>query len=58
MKQILGIIAGILSIISGVLALGIGYTIKCPHPCNTIIFLSGFLFIILGLIILIKCSKK
>lgn len=51
-KRTLKIIGGILLIISGWLALGIGFTIRCAHPCNTTIFFSGFVLLILGIILL------
>ena len=46
------IIIGILLIIAGWLSLGIGFTIKCPHPFNTSMIFGGFVLIILGIILL------
>ncbi len=40
-------------IIIGWIGLGIGFTIPCPHPFNTLIFLSGLLSIIIGVALLI-----
>lgn len=50
MKRTFKIIGGILLIISGWLALGIGFTIKSSY--NGIIFYSGFPLIILGILLL------
>jgi uncharacterized membrane protein len=56
MKKIIGIISGIILIIIGWLSLGIGYTIKSSY--NGIIFYSGFVLIILGIIVLIIKYKQ
>jgi hypothetical protein len=55
MKRAIKIIGGILLIISGWLALGIGFTIKSSY--NGIIFYSGFPLIISG-ILLLTIKKK
>lgn len=57
-KKAIKIISGILLIIAGWLSLGIGFTIKCPHPCNTSIFLGGFVLIVLGIIVLLIKNKN
>ena len=49
-KRILRIISGILLIFLGWLALGIGYTLK--SDLNGLIFYSGFVLIIIGIVIL------
>lgn len=50
------IIGGILMIISGWLALGIGFTIK--SSLNGVIFYSGFALIIAGIVILVMKKKQ
>jgi hypothetical protein len=57
-KRTLKIIGGILLIILGWLSLGVGFTIKCPHPCSTTIFLGGFVLIIIGIIVLVIKNKN
>jgi uncharacterized membrane protein len=57
-KKTIKIISGILLIIAGWLSLGIGFTIKCPHPCNTAIFLGGFFLIIIGILVLVIKNKQ
>lgn len=54
-KKILKTISGIVLIISGWLALGIGFTIKSNY--NSIIFYSGFVLIIIGIIVLVIKTK-
>ena len=47
------IVFGITLIFLGWLSLGLGYGASLGgHPFNTIVFLSGFVFIILGIIVL------
>jgi len=57
-KRTIKVIGGILLIISGWLALGIGFTIQCAHPCNTMIFMSGFVCMILGIVLLTMKKKQ
>jgi LPXTG-motif cell wall-anchored protein len=56
LKRIFKIIIGILLIISGWLALGIGFTIRSSS--NGIIFYSGFALIITGIVLLLIKRKK
>ncbi len=55
-KQRLKIGIGLLLIIVGWLSFGIGYTIKSVY--NTYIFLSGFVLVPLGVILLFYHGKK
>lgn len=57
-KKAIKIIIGILLIFAGWLSLGIGFTIQCPHPCNTAIFLSGFVLIVIGILVLAIKNKQ
>ena len=55
-KRTIKIVCGILLIVAGWLSLGIGFTIKSSF--NSIIFLSGFFLIIIGIVILIIKNKQ
>lgn len=55
-KRTLKIIGGILLIISGWLALGIGFTIRSSY--NGLIFYSGFFLIIIGIVVLAIKNKQ
>ncbi len=56
-KRSIKIISGVLLTVFGWLSLGIGFTIKCPHPYNTSIYIRGFLMIVLGIIVLVIKNK-
>ena len=55
-KRIIKIISGVMIIISGWLAIGIGFTIKSSF--KGIIFYSGFILIITGILILAIKKKN
>ena len=55
-KRTIKIVCGILLIVAGWLSLGIGFTIKSSF--NGIIFYSGFLLIIIGIVILTIKNKQ
>lgn len=55
-KKTIKIITGILLIIAGWLLLGIGITIKSNY--NGIIFYSGFILNIIGIIVLVIKTKQ
>ncbi|WP_289045369.1 hypothetical protein [uncultured Olleya sp.] len=60
MSRISKIGASIITLISGWLMIGIGYTTKMGHPISTVLFLSGIVFCIIGFIwfIISITSKK
>lgn len=47
-KRQRNLIFSLLLIPIGILLIGIGFTMKIGHPVNTIVFLLGFLVVILG----------
>ena len=55
-KKTIKIISGILLIIAGWLSLGIGFTIK--SSLNGVIFYSGFILIIAGIVLLAMKKKQ
>ena len=53
-KKTIRSMSGLLLIVVGLISIGIGFTIMCTHPCNTVIFLGGIFIIIIGILVLIN----